>query len=132
MSRVEKLIPGAMMLSARQNPQNRNQKKFAFTSMENSWNPISNRKDHDHAHDHGDEELCCVPVRRPPGTGRQHAGDQSDEDAYGRIRIFLQKKERMFATPRNPMTPPMNTGISGGTWLLKFLNGWDRSSMIGL
>ena len=51
------------------------------------------RKDHDHAHDHGDERAFAASLFAGlPEQGGQHAGDQSDEDAYGRIRIFLQKE----------------------------------------
>ena len=126
-------MPGAMTLSARQNPQNRYQKKLGVTSTEVSFSPNRIRK---MAHIHTSREIQD-PVLRPcsPASLNREGSipairpinRQTEGSGY-----FSRKKDSRFATPRKPMTPPMNTGISFGTWVLKLAKGFDSSSMMGL
>ena len=94
-------MPGAMMLRARQNPQNRNQKKFAFTSTENSWNPISTAKiTIMHTIMEMKEPLlrpCSPASRNREGSMPVISPMKTHTDGSG---YFSRKKERMFATPR--------------------------------
>src|SRR5699024_7899114 len=120
--RVEKLIPGAITLRARQKPQNKYQKKLGFTSSDVIWRPMSRAKiTHIQTSRDIKEPLLrpfspasrnregSIPVIRPIKTQTEGSG------------YFSRKKDKILATPRKPITPPMKTGISFGTCVLKFL-----------
>ena len=52
---------------------------------------------------------------------------QTDGSGY-----FSRKNASRLAMPKKPMIPPIKTGISFGTWVLKLAKGWEISSIIGL
>ena len=132
-SRVEKLMPGAMTLKARQKPQNRYQKKFGSMVTEAMFSTFRITKMtimHTAREIQEPLLLPCSPASRnregsmPP---MRPMNRQTDGSGY-----FSRKNASRLAMPKKPMIPPIKTGISFGTWVLKLAKGWEISSIIGL
>ena len=132
-SSVEKLIPGAITLSARQNPQKMYHPKFGVIVTENRFREISNARMMAKATTSAIQQPfgrpCSPASRNKDGSIPVISPINRQTDGSG---YFSRKNARIFATPRKPMAPPTMTGSSFGTWVLNRLNGLPRSSMTGL